>query len=319
MSVLIIAEHDNKNIKPATLSVITAAEKINRDIKVLVAGFQCANVVEQLKKINEVTEIFYVDADIYQYPLAETFAPLIAEFRDKFTHFLAVATTFGKNIMPRLAAILNVGQISDVAEIIDDCTYRRPIYAGNAFATVRALDSQQIITIRATAFAPAMSGENNAKITAIDFKINNALSFFIKEELHGSKERPELTAAEVVISGGRGLKDKETFAKLIAIADRMGAAIGASRAAVDAGLAPNDFQVGQTGQVVAPKLYIAVGISGAIQHLAGMKDSKIIVAINKDPDAPIFQIADYGLVADLQEVLPKWEKWLDEKGRDKTS
>lgn len=311
MTILVVAEHDQKQLKPSTLSAITAALKLGGDVKVLVAGYQCESVVQSLRAIAGINEVLLADHEAYQHALAESFAPLIVHCAKDVTHVFAPATTFGKNILPRVAAFLDVAQVSDIIEIVDHQTYRRPIYAGNAIATVKSSDPVQVVTVRSTAFEPAAAGSTQAKLTTIDFIAENNLSTFISEELHGS-DRPELTSADIVVSGGRGLQTKENFERLIKIADQMGAAIGASRAAVDSGMAPNDFQVGQTGQVVAPKLYFAVGISGAIQHLAGMKDSKIIVAINKDPDAPIFQIADYGLVADLQEVLPQWEAALND-------
>lgn len=314
MNILIIAEHHLGKLKSSTLHTISAGLKLANQVDVLVAGFQCENSIETLKNTLGVRKILVADDAIYQHPLAESLAPLILEQKNDYSHILAPATTFGKNIMPRVAAQLGVGQISDVIEIKDANHYLRPMYAGNVIAQVKSNDSVQIITVRITAFEAASFGKNDAQVIPIRCKIVNNLSRFIAEELHG-EERPELPAAEIVISGGRGLQTKENFSRLIAIADRMHAAIGASRAAVDAGLAPNDFQVGQTGQVVAPKLYIAVGISGAIQHLAGMKDSKIIVAINKDPDAPIFQVADYGLVADIGEVLTQWEQALTAMGR----
>lgn len=310
MTILVVAEHDQKQLKPSTLSTITAALKIEGDVKVLVAGYQCESVVQSLRAIAGI-EVLLADHEAYQHLLAESFAPLIVHCAKDVTHIFAPATTFGKNILPRVAALLDVAQVSDIIEVVDRQTYRRPIYAGNAIATVKSSDPVQVVTVRSTAFEPATVGSTQAKLTTIDFIAENNVSTFISEELHGS-DRPELTSADIVVSGGRGLQTKENFERLVKIANQMGAAIGASRAAVDSGMAPNDLQVGQTGQVVAPKVYFAVGISGAIQHLAGMKDSKIIVAINKDPDAPIFQIADYGLVADLQEVLPQWEAALND-------
>lgn len=313
MSILVVAEHDNKQLKPATLNVITAACELGKQVTVLVAGYQCDDVVNAVARVSGVNEVLHIDDVGFQYDLAERQAELIVQHSEGKTHLLAPATTFGKNVMPRVAALLDVAQVSDVIAVVDSNTYKRPIYAGNAIATVKSHDPVQVLTVRPTNFVAAEPSSNTANIKTIDTNINSGLSEFIKEELHGG-DRPELTAADIVISGGRGLQSKETFERLAHIADRLGAAIGASRAAVDGGLAPNDWQVGQTGKVVAPQLYIAVGISGAIQHLAGMKDSKIIVAINKDPDAPIFQIADYGLVADLFEVLPEWEATLEEMG-----
>jgi electron transfer flavoprotein alpha subunit len=314
MSVLVIAEHNNKLLKPSTLVTITAANELSDDVSVLVAGHQCEAVVSQLSKTQGVKKVLQADHTCYAHPLAETLAPLIVQLSENVDYVLAPATTFGKNVLPRVAAMLDVGQVSDIIKVIDENTFMRPIYAGNAIATVRSHDKQKVITVRPTAFSAADVTEDTvAVVENIDKTVDNRQSSFAHASLQKS-DRPELGAADIIISGGRGLKDKESFDRLTAIADRLGAAIGASRAAVDAGLAPNDYQVGQTGQVVAPKLYIAVGISGAIQHLAGMKDSKVIVAINKDPDAPIFQIADYGLVADLFEVLPLWEQALTELG-----
>lgn len=314
MSILILAEHDNKKIRSSTLNTIAAAKQLKQDIIVLVAGYQCNAVSETLKSVEGITEIRVADHINYQNFLAEALTPLIVNVmkEGKFTHIFAPATTFGKNIMPRVAALMDVAQISDVIEIIDDSTYRRPIYAGNAIETVQSQDPLKVITVRPTAFVAAQATAKTCKITAIDYISDNYLSRFVQTEAHAA-DRPDLMSAQIVISGGRGLQSKENFDRLTAIADAMGAAIGASRAAVDAGFAPNDLQVGQTGKIVAPKLYIAIGISGAIQHLAGMKESKIIIAINKDVDAPIFKIADYGLVADLHEVLIKLEEWAKNK------
>lgn len=320
MTVLVLAEHNNQNLKPATLNVIHAANQLSDSVVILVAGYQCQAVVESLQSIAGITHILVADHEQFEHPLAESFAPLIqyAIQQQETTHVLAPATTFGKNILPRVAALLDVGLVSDVIEILDENTFKRPMYAGNVISTVTSQDSLKLLTIRVTAFSSAEKKPNEAKVITIDFQVENKLlenklSRFVKLAT-GHGDRPELSSADIIISGGRGLQNEETFNRLTAIADRLGAAIGASRAAVDAGLAPNDLQVGQTGQVVAPKLYIAVGISGAIQHLAGMKDSKIIVAINKDPDAPIFQLADYGLVDDVFKVLPEWERVLTEMG-----
>lgn len=310
MTILVVAEHDQQRTKPSTLSAITAASKLGDEVNVLVAGHECQSVAQELQSIEGVSQVLLADHEVYRYPLAESFTPLILQCAKEVSHLLAPATTFGKNILPRVAASLNVGQVSDIIEVVDQQTYKRPIYAGNAIATVKSADSIQVITVRSSAFKTAIKGSSKADLINIDFVVDNKFSTFVSEELHGS-DRPELSSADIVVSGGRGLQNKENFERLMEIAGQMGAAIGASRAAVDSGMAPNDFQVGQTGQVVAPKLYIAVGISGAIQHLAGMKDSKIIVAINKDPDAPIFQVADYGLVADLKDVLPQWEAILN--------
>lgn len=313
MSVLVLAQHDNEQLHPATRHAIEAASQLG-DVTVFVAGFDCEKVVKAVSCCDKVSSVWFVDQAIYRYPLAEVFAEALIQIQKKhdFTHIIAAATTFGKNIMPRFAAMLGVGQMSDVIEIVDHQTYKRPLYAGNIIATVKNHDTTQVITIRPTAFG-AVSESGEAAIEKHDIIVDNALSEFVSLEQHNIG-RPSLDQADIVVSGGRGLKDKAGFAALMQIADRMGAAFGASRAAVDAGLVPNDCQVGQTGKVVAPKLYFAVGISGAIQHLAGMKDSKTIVAINKDPEAPIFQVADYGLVADIETVLPEWNKKLDEMG-----
>ena len=311
MSVLVLAEHDNHSLKLSTQSTIAAASKLKTDIRVLVAGYQCGSVAAVAQSIEGVTEVLLADHPCYEHLLAESLTPLLVSFAKEVTHIMAPASTFGKNILPRVAATLEVSQVSDVIEILDAHTYRRPIYAGNVIQTVRSTDPVQIVTVRSPAFNPASFGTKKAPIISIDFVADNFLSTFVSETMH-SGDRPELSSANIVISGGRGLQSKENFDRLVKIAEKIGAAIGASRAAVDAGMAPNDFQVGQTGQVIAPQLYFAVGISGAIQHLAGMKDSKIIVAINKDPDAPIFQIADYGLVGDLKNILSEWESLLNE-------
>jgi electron transfer flavoprotein alpha subunit len=315
MRILVVAEHDNKVLKQSTLNTLSAAKQLNAEIDVLVAGCHCANIVENLRQIPVVSQVFVADHVVYEHPLAETFAALIIEIIKKhnITHVFAPATTFGKNILPRVAALANVSQLSDIIEIVDQTTYRRPIYAGNAIETVKSNDALQIVTVRPSAFALSIPLQNgNAKVHTVDYVADNSFSAYIQSEVHVS-DRPDLSSADIVISGGRGLASKENFERLTAIAGRMGAAVGASRAAVDAGFAPNDFQVGQTGKVVAPKLYIALGISGAIQHLAGMKESKVIIAVNKDADAPIFRVADYGLLADVQEVLAKWENWLSKK------
>lgn len=315
MSVLIIAEHNNQTLRKATLNTITAAAQLKKEVNVLVAGHQCQSVVDAVKQVKGVDKVWIADQACYAHALAESLASLIVHCATTLSpsHIMAGATTFGKNVLPRVAALLNVAQVSDIVAIVDETTYQRPIYAGNALLTVKSLDSIQVITVRATAFAAADNKETAAPVASLDFVVNNQQSQFVRQEVHAS-ERPELSSADIVVSGGRGLQSKENFGRLMKIADRLGAAIGASRAAVDAGLAPNDFQVGQTGQVVAPKLYIAVGISGAIQHLAGMKDSRIIVAINKDAEAPIFQIADYGLVGDINEIFSQWETVLTQLG-----
>lgn len=308
MKTLVIAEHDNGALKPETSKTINAASKLGFDIDVLIAGLNIGEMSEQVAGIEGVTTVLTADNALYQHQLAENMAELVLAIADNYTHIVASATTTGKNFMPRVAALLDVAQVSEIIEVIDSDTFKRPIYAGNAIATVKSLDSKKVITVRASSF-DLQNQQSPASINALDTLSDTQLSDFVSVEQTES-ERPELTAAEVVISGGRGMQNGENFALLNGIADKLGAAIGASRAAVDAGFVPNDMQVGQTGKIVAPNLYIAVGISGAIQHLAGMKDSKVIVAINKDPDAPIFQVADYGLVADLFEVLPQLENAL---------
>lgn len=309
MSVLVIAEHDHKSIKPVTLNVITAAKKIDADVHVLVAGTDCSGAAESAAKIHGITKVLKCDAPELSHRLAENVAPVIIGLADSYSHILAAATTFGKNVMPRVAALLDTQQISDISAVHDADTFDRPFYAGNAIATVKSSDAKKVITVRGTAFNPVAAEGGNSPIEDVASKGDAELSKFIKQELSVS-ERPELTAARIVISGGRGVGSKENFGIIEKLADKLGAAIGASRAAVDAGYVPNDYQVGQTGKVVAPDLYIAVGISGAIQHLAGMKGSKYIVAINKDEEAPIFGTADYGLVGDLFEIIPELTKKL---------
>ncbi|MDO6568047.1 FAD-binding protein [Alteromonas sp. 1_MG-2023] len=308
MTVLVYAEHDNASLKSETAKMVHAASKMGGDIHVLVAGEGCQAVAESAAQIDGVNKVLVIDNAAYKYQLAENVADLVLSLADDYSHLLAAATTTGKNFMPRVAALLDVAQISDIIDVESEDTFIRPIYAGNAIATVQSSDSKKVITVRAASFDAAAPG-GSAEITAIDVVKESEKSSFVSEELTES-ERPELTAAEVVISGGRGMQNGENFKLLEGIADKLGAAIGASRAAVDAGFVPNDMQVGQTGKIVAPQLYIAVGISGAIQHLAGMKDSKVIVAINKDEEAPIFQVADYGLVGDLFDVLPELENAL---------
>jgi len=304
MSVLIIAEHDNATLKAGTLSAVTAARAIGQDISILVAGAGSAAVAEAAAAVAGVSKVLHADNAAYGHQLPENVAALVAEIGTAYSHILAAATTNGKNILPRVAALLGVAQISDAIEVKSPDTFVRPIYAGNALATVQSSDAVKVVSIRSTAFAEAPVTGGSATIEAVSVVKDLGLSSFVNEELSVS-ERPELTAASVVISGGRGMQSGENFALLEKVADKLGAAIGASRAAVDAGFVPNDMQVGQTGKIVAPELYIAVGISGAIQHLAGMKDSKVIVAINKDEEAPIFQVADYALVDDLFTVLPE--------------
>ena len=308
MKTLVIAEHDNGALKPETSKTINAAVKMGFSIDVLIAGNNLSAMSSQVASIDGVANVLVADNSVYEHQLAESMSGLVLSISDNYSHIVASATTTGKNFMPRVAALLDVAQISEIIAVVDADTFKRPIYAGNAIATVKSLDSKKVITVRASSFD--LQGEQSAvAITSIDTVSDSQLSSFVSVEQTES-ERPELTAASVVISGGRGMQNGENFALLNGIADKLGAAIGASRAAVDAGFVPNDMQVGQTGKIVAPNLYIAVGISGAIQHLAGMKDSKVIVAINKDPDAPIFQVADYGLVADLFEVLPQLESAL---------
>lgn len=306
MSILVIAEHSNSTLRPSTLNAISAAGKLGADISVLVAGSDVSTVADTLSKCSGVTKVIVADSRKLEHQLPENLACFVASFAKTFTHIVAPATAFGKNILPRLAALLDTQMISDVIEIISADTFKRPVYAGNAIATVQSSDAIKLLTIRTTAFDAAALSGGSASLENMDTSSVAVPDHtkFVGAELTQSA-RPELTAAKIVISGGRGLGSKENFAIIEKLADKLGAAVGASRAAVDAGYAPNDYQVGQTGKIVAPSLYVAVGISGAIQHLAGMKDSKIIVAINKDPDAPIFQVADYGLVADLFEVLPQ--------------
>ena len=303
MANLVLAEHDNASLKDATLHTVTAATKLSPDVHVLVAGSNCGPAADAASKITGVTKVLVADAPDYEHPLAEVIAPLLVKLAPSYDAILAPATTMGKNILPRVAALLDVAQISDIVDVISETSFKRPIYAGNAIATVETSDSKKVITVRTTGFEKAGT-DGSAPVEKIDGMVNPGLSSFVGQELSKS-ERPELTSARIIISGGRGMGSGENFALLEKVADKLGAAIGASRAAVDAGFVPNDYQVGQTGKIVAPELYIAVGISGAIQHLAGMKDSKVIVAINKDEEAPIFQVADYGLVADLFKALPE--------------
>ena len=303
MTILVIAEHDHASLKAATLNTITAASKIGGDVHVLVAGSACNGAAQQAAQLQGVTTVKVADAAHYQSQTAENLTALVMAHASGYSHILAPATTFGKNLTPRVAALLDVAQISEITGVESPDTFVRPIYAGNALATVKSADPVKVITVRSTAFDAANSG-NNAPIEAISPAADTAQTTLTHRELTKS-ERPELGAAKIIVSGGRGLGSGENYHTLLEpLADKLGAALGASRAAVDAGFVPNDYQVGQTGKIVAPQLYIAVGISGAIQHLAGMKESKVIVAINKDPDAPIFQVADYGLVADLFETIP---------------
>ncbi|MET3998948.1 FAD-binding protein [Marinobacterium sp. MBR-109] len=309
MSILVIAEHDNQVLKPSTLSTLAAAAQIGGNVTLLVAGNGCAAAADAAAKVQGVSKVLLADNPAYDHEIAENMAALIVSMADGFTHILAPATANGKNFMPRVAALLDVGQISDIIKVESADTFARPIYAGNAIATVQSLDAVKVITVRGTAFDAVAAEGGSAAVETLTQVENTGLSQFIGEEMAKS-DRPELTSARVVIAGGRGMADSEHFHLLEKVADKLGAAVGASRAAVDAGFAPNDMQVGQTGKIVAPELYIAVGISGAIQHLAGMKDSKVIVAINKDEEAPIFQVADYGLVADLFTALPELDSAL---------
>lgn len=304
MSVLVIAEHDNASIKPATLNTIAAAQKIGGDIHVLVAGKGCGAAAEQAAKAAGVAKVVLADSDTLGDQLAENVATQILAIASNYGHILAPATSVGKNILPRVAAKLDVAQISDIIAVESADTFQRPIYAGNVIATVQSSDSVKVITVRTTAFDPVAGEGGSAAVESLDAVADSGKSSFVNRELAKS-DRPELTAATTIISGGRGMGSAENFEILNPLADKLNAAIGASRAAVDAGYAPNDWQVGQTGKIVAPQLYMAFGISGAIQHLAGMKDSKVIVAVNKDPEAPIFGVADYGLVGDLFDVVPQ--------------
>jgi electron transfer flavoprotein alpha subunit len=305
MTILVIAEHDNSILKGSTLNTLTAAAKLG-PVTMLVVGDKCLKVANEAAKLSKSSEVLYADSPQYANPMAEIFTPLIYNIASNYTHILAPATTFGKNLLPRLAALLDVQQISDITAIHNKDTFDHPIYAGNAIATVQSSDPIKLLTVRTTAFEAATVGDTTVAIIPIETTKNPEQSEFIDTELTAS-ERPELTQAKIIISGGRGMQNGENFAMLEKVADVLGAAVGASRAAVDSGFVSNDYQVGQTGKIVAPELYIAVGISGAIQHLAGMKDSKVIVAINKDAEAPIFQIADYGLVGDLFEAVPELE------------
>jgi electron transfer flavoprotein alpha subunit len=303
---LVIAEHVNNNIAADTLKTLYAARKIGGDISVLVVGHQVTAMAESLSKVEGVTQVFRVDSAQFTHPTAEDVAPIIVELSEAFTHFLAPATTFGKNLMPRVAALLDVGQLSDVINIESPDTVIRPIYAGNALARVKSNDSKLVMTIRGSAFDSAREdSQENTSVEVLEPQASHQILASFVDSQQTISERPDLSSAKVVISGGRGLGSKENFALVERLADKLGGAIGASRAAVDAGFVSNDLQVGQTGKIVAPELYIAIGISGAIQHMAGMKDSKVIVAINSDPDAAIFEVADYGLVGDLFEIMPE--------------
>ncbi|KZY29885.1 MULTISPECIES: electron transfer flavoprotein subunit alpha/FixB family protein [unclassified Oleiphilus] len=304
MSILVIADHDNGSIKPVTLNVLSAAKAIGGDIDVLVAGEGCGAAAEAAAKAEGVAKVLVADNAAYGHSLAENLSLLVADLGKGYSHIVTSAGTTGKDFLPRVAALLDVAQISDIIKVESADTFVRPIYAGNAIATVQSSDGIKVITVRGTAFDPVAAEGGSAAVEAIDNVQDAGISTFVGEEMAKS-DRPELTAADIVISGGRGMQNGDNFKILESVADKLGAAVGASRAAVDAGFVPNDMQVGQTGKIVAPNLYIAVGISGAIQHLAGMSGSKVIVAINKDEDAPIFQVADYGLVADLFEAVPE--------------
>mgnify|MGYP003393057966 CR=1 FL=1 len=309
MSILVLAEHNNNSLHPATLHAVTAAAELGGDIHILVAGANASTVSTQAASVAGVKKVLYSEAPYYSYPLAENLAPLIASVGKNYSHILATATSIGKDIMPRAAALLDVAQVSEITKIINTNVFMRPIYAGNVLETVQSDETVKIVTVRQTAFAPASATGGKAVIeNLVPLPIGELANFVELKE--NKSERPELTSARIVVSGGRGLGSAENFKKLEVLADILKAGIGASRAAVDAGFVPNDYQVGQTGKVVAPDLYIAIGISGAIQHLAGMKDSKVIVAINKDENSPIFEIADYGLVGEWQNVLPELEQLL---------
>ena len=311
MKILIVAEHDNKDLKPSTLSCITAAKQIDTNIELLILGFNCDAVIQNASKISGLKKIKFINNEDFKYQIAEDLTqPIMNIVKDaNYTHVMSPSGTFGKNLLPRISALLDVQQISDITKVIDHETFERPIYAGNAMLKVKSTDKIKVVTVRGTCFEQA-SLDGNVDVEEIKFTTNNSEKVkFLKHELSES-DRPELTSAKIVISGGRGMQNGDNFKLLEGIADKLGAAVGASRAAVDAGFVPNDWQVGQTGKIVAPDLYIAVGISGAIQHIAGIKDSKFIVAINKDEEAPIFNFSDYGLVGDLFEVLPKLEEKL---------
>jgi electron transfer flavoprotein alpha subunit len=315
MPTLLLAEHDNKSLKDSTNKALTAAKAIGADVQILVAGHNCKPVADAAAKLDGVKKVLLADAPAYEHMLAEPTAALIVSLAGPYETIMAPATTSGKNIMPRVAALLDVMQISEITRVVAPDTFERPIYAGNAIQTVRSHDAKKVLTVRTAAFQATGERGSAAPVEPAAAAADPGISGFVGEELSKS-ERPELTSAKIIISGGRAMQNRENFTKYIEpVADKLGAAVGASRAAVDAGYAPNDWQVGQTGKVVAPDLYIAVGISGAIQHLAGMKDSKVIVAINKDEEAPIFQVADYGLVADLYQALPELAQELEKRGR----
>ena len=306
MGILVIADNDNESIKAPTLVTIAAALQIGGNVDVLVAGSGCGAAGEAAAKIGGLNKVLVADNDTYGHDLAENLAALVVELAAGYSHIMTSTTTSGKNFLPRVAALLDVGQISDITAVVSEDTFERPIYAGNAIATVQSSDSVKVITVRGTAFDPVPADGGSAAVENVGSVTDSGVSTWDREQIV-ERDRPELTAASVIISGGRGMQNGDNFTLLESVADKLGAAVGASRAAVDAGFVPNDMQVGQTGKIVAPELYVAVGISGAIQHLAGMKDSKVIVAINKDEDAPIFQVADYGLVADLFKAVPEMD------------
>ncbi|OED48082.1 electron transfer flavoprotein subunit beta [Endozoicomonas sp. (ex Bugula neritina AB1)] len=306
MTTLIVADHDNTTLSASTLNTVTAGSALDGDVHLLVAGSACQSVAEEAAKVAGVSKVLVADHTAYEHMLAENVSLLVRDLSEGYSHILASTSTDARNIMPRVAALLNVEQISDIIRVESQDTFARPIYAGNAIATVQSTDTVKVITVRSTGFDAAASDGGSAIVEPVSIVHDAGVSSFVGAELAQS-DRPELTAADIIVSGGRGMGNGENFELLYAVADKLGAAVGASRAAVDAGFVPNDYQVGQTGKIVAPNLYVAVGISGAIQHLAGMKDSKVIVAINKDEDAPIFQVADYGLVADLFEAMPELE------------
>lgn len=312
MNILVIAQHDNQTLNLSTQHVITAAMQLHGDIHVLVSGYNCDQVVIQAQKLASVKVVLQADEPAYEHQLAENLAALVHSLAKDYEYILAPATTFGKNLLPRVAALLDVSQISDVVQIVKPDIFVRPIYAGNALATVQSNDPIKLLTIRGTAFDLCATNNSGSEVKTVTAVFDQKISEFVSCDAVVNSKRPELTAARVVVAGGRGLQSKENFSMLENLANQLNAAIGASRAAVDAGFVPNDYQVGQTGKIVAPELYIAIGISGAIQHLAGMKDSKIIVAINKDPDAPIFQVANYGLVGDLFTIVPELIKALEQ-------
>ncbi len=310
MSILVLAEHNNEILKEATKKAITAASKIANPVHVLVAGIDCANAANDAALTEGVEKVLLAENSQYKNMLSEPISELLIDLMSEYDYLVSAATTNGKNILPRVAAKLDVSQISEIIGVINGKTFQRPIYAGNAIATVESSTDKNVITIRTTAFETAKESKSTAEISSIGIEKNPGLSEFVEEKVSGG-ERPELTSAGTIVSGGRGMQSGDNFKLLESVADKLGAAVGASRAAVDAGFVPNEYQVGQTGKVVAPELYIAVGISGAIQHLAGMKDSKVIVAINKDDEAPIFEVADYGLVADLFDAVPDLDKELE--------